>query len=165
MTHGPKQRVMITTPGAPKAECTLSSKSMAEQHFTTPEAIELPRSSEVVEVHCHKKCFYDEIKTFTPVINGEDLASNGFFGGAAPLAIDLTTKKAYNYSYDLTIEMKPNRRCRAKRKGFLDGDPKDFDNRIDDFTFDDGPKPLPDATSKNTESMALPTTADKKEVK
>ena len=167
-THGTKQRVMVSTPGAPKAECRLTSKSLGTQRFLTPEAVEIPRSSEAIEISCHKKCFYDETKTFNSSINAEDLASNGFFvgfAGAAPIAIDLATKKAYNYTYDFVVQMKPDHRCRSKRKGFLDGDPKDFDNRIQDFSFDDNPAPLPDPAPEDMKNTPQPPEAQEKKVK
>lgn len=137
VTRELKQRVLISTPGAPNTKCSLTSKSLGRLIFTTPEAFEIPRSSETVEIRCHKTCFHDMTKSFTPSINDEDLASNAFFGGVAPLGIDLATKKYYNYSYDLIIQMSPDNRCGLSRKNFLDGDSKDFNNQISDFSFSD----------------------------
>jgi hypothetical protein len=154
-THEAKQRIMLTTPGAPKAGCKLTSKSLGVQYFTTPEAIEIPRSSDSIEISCHKKCYYDEAKIFDPVINGEDLASNGFFGGAAPLAVDVATRKYYNYQYDFVIQMKPNKHCGANRKGFLDGSSKDFDNQIKDFSYDDQ-NPLPEIKNVDLKDSLAP---------
>lgn len=167
-THGPKQRVIVSTPGAPKAECTLKSHSLGVRRFTTPEAIDVPRSDEAVEISCHKKCFHDETKTFSSKLNAEELASNGFFGGfgaVGPIAIDLATKKAYDYTYDFIIEMKSNGQCRSKRKGFLDGDPKDFDNNIKDFSFDESPKPLPEISPEDLKTLPAPATPEKDKAK
>jgi len=142
MSHGPQQRVMVSTPGAPHAECTLTSETLGDRKFITPEAINIPRSSEKITIACHKKCFDDATKTFGPTLNGEDLAVGGLIGGIAPVAIDAATGRAYNHAYDFSIPMKSNRRCSAHRKGFLQGDQKDFDNEIKDFNFDQPPTPL-----------------------
>ena len=145
VTHGPEQRVMVSTPGAHQAYCAMTSTTVGTRKFTTPEAINIPRSSEKITVSCHKKCFYDATKTFDPVINGEDLAIGGFIGGIGPVAIDAATSRAYNYAYDVDIPMSSNHKCAAYRKGFLQGDKKDFDNEIKDFKFDEPPAPLSDA--------------------
>jgi hypothetical protein len=152
MTHGPQQRVAVSTPGAPHAECTLTSPTLGVQKFITPEAINIPRSSEKISVSCHKKCFDDATKTFQPVLNGEDLAVGGLIGGIGPVAIDRATGSAYNYTYDFSIPMKSNHRCAAHRKGFLQGDQKDFDNEIKDFNFDQLPAPLPETISEPKKS-------------
>lgn len=152
MTHGPKQRIMVSTPGVPRAQCTLTSHSLGVLDFTTPEAVELPRSSETVEVRCRKKCFFEEARTFTPVMNGEDLASNVFLGGSGPLAIDLATNRSYGYKYDFVITLKPDPRCGSKRNGFLDGNPVALDDQLDDFTFDPVPKLLPNIGQEQYEN-------------
>lgn len=136
---------MVSTPGAPHAECTLTSTTLGTQKFITPEAINIPRSSEKISITCQKKCFVDATKTFSPALNGEDLAVGGLIGGIAPVAIDAATGRAYNYAYDFRIPMTSNRRCTAHRKGFLQGDKKDFDNEIKDFNFDEPSAPQPGA--------------------
>lgn len=151
VSHGPKQRVMVSSPGAPYARCTISSSTLGVQSFTTPEAFMIPRSSDNIIISCSKDCFEDAQKTFTPSVNGEDVASNGFFGGAAPALIDYSTKKLYNYNYDFIIEMKPLNKCRIKKKGFLDGNQKDFDNQIKDFSFDANSKSMPEESIKTND--------------
>jgi len=144
ISHGPQQRVIVSTPGAPHAECTLTSTTLGTRNFITPEAINIPRSSETINVSCRKKCFDDVTKTFGPIINGEDLAVNGVITGLPPVAIDAATGRAYNYSYDFVITMKSNHKCSPNRKGFLQGNKRDFDNQIRDFKFDELVDPLPD---------------------
>lgn len=156
MTHGKNQRVIISTPGAPHAVCAVTSESLGVRYIVTPEALVLPRSSEQLKVSCHKKCFEDTARTFEPDLNTEDLASNGFFG-FAPLAVDLATQRAYNYSYDLTLPMSADHRCKKTAKGYLDGNPRDFDNRIEDFSFD-GPPPLPEEPAKDMKIPEEPPT-------
>lgn len=126
------------------------------QSIITPEALELPRSSEPIKIMCHKICFIDAERIFSPVINSENLVSNSFFGGAGPLPIDLATGKAYNYTYDFIINMELNQRCKSKKKGFLDGDPKDFDNRIEDFSFDEKVAPTLDTTANDKQISTAP---------
>lgn len=145
ISHGPHQRVMVSTPGAPHAECTLTSETLGARKFITPEAINISRSSQKITIMCHKKCFDDATKTFDPALNGEDLVVGGFIGGIAPVAIDAATGRAYNYPYDFIIPMKSNRRCAAHQKGFLQGDQKDFNNEIKDFNFDEPSAPQPRA--------------------
>jgi hypothetical protein len=152
MTHGPQQRVMVSTPGAPHAECMLTSATLGARKFITPEAINIPRSSEKISIRCQKKCFDDATKTFDPVLNGEDLAIGGLIGGIGPVAIDAATDRAYNYAYDLHVPMKSNRGCAAHRKGFLQGDKKDFDNEIKDFKFDEPLAPLLEAIQEPKKS-------------
>lgn len=141
-TNGAKQRVMVSAPGAVNAKCSLISPSLGVQYFTTPEAIEISRSSEEIQIHCQKKCFKDSVSRYKPVINSEDLASNVFLGGVVPLAIDMTTKKYYSYNHEINIEMSRDGRCQKELKGFLDGEPKDYDNRIKDFSFDSSDEPI-----------------------
>ena len=145
MTHGPQQRVMVSTPSAPHAECTLTSATLGARKFISPEAINIPRSSEKISITCHKKCFDDATKTFDPVLNGEDLAISGLIGGIGPVTIDAATGRAYNYAYNFDVPMSSNHKCSAHRKGFLQGDQKDFDNEIKDFKLDEPPAPLSDA--------------------
>ena len=137
ITHDSRQRIIVSTPGAPKATCVLNSPTLGSKKFTTPEAIYIPRKSETIEVSCHKKCFSDASKIFNPVKNTEDLAMNGIAGGLPGASIDIATGKANNYPYEFTINMELNHRCKKSSKGFLDGDPKDFDSHIDDFKFDE----------------------------
>jgi len=158
VTHGPQQRVIISTPGAPQADCTMISTTLGTRKFTTPEAINIPRSSEKITITCHKKCFHDATATFKPIINGEDLAVGEVIGGLASVAIDAATGRAYNYVYDFSILMQSNHRCTFHRKGFLQGDQKDFDNEIKDFNFDKPLVPLPEAvqeTKKANEPIIL----------
>ena len=149
VTHGPEQRVMVSTPGAPQADCTITSTTLGTRKFKTPEAINIPRSSEKINITCTKKCFEDATRAFEPVINGEDLAIGGLIGGLGPVAIDAATKRAYNYAYDFVIPMTSNHKCSSHRKGFLQGDQKDFDNQIKDFNFDEAPEPLPEIVPDN----------------
>ncbi len=146
LTHGKNQRVLISTPGASHAECTVTSQSLGVQKVITPEALNVPRSSEQITVSCHKQCYVNATKVIAPDLNTEDLASNGFFG-IATVAIDAATKRAYNYTYDFVVPMKLKPGCNRSSKGFLDGNPKDFNNQIHDFSFDDKPPPpLPEET-------------------
>jgi len=164
VTHGPQQRVMVSTPGAPHAECTLTSTTLGTQKFITPEAINIPRSSEKITVTCHKKCFDDATKTFRPTLNGEDLAVGGFIGGIGPVAIDAATGRAYNYPYDFDVPMRSNHKCAAHQKEFLQGDKKDFDNEIKDFNFDEPPVPLPEVSQepKKANDLSIPANKNNK---
>ncbi len=140
LTHGKNQHVLISTPGAPHAECTVTSQSFGVKRVVTPEALNIPRSSEQITVSCHKQCYENVTKTIDPDLNTEDLASNGFFG-IATVAIDAATKRAYNYAYDFVVPMKLKSGCKKSGKSFLDGNPRDFNNQIQDFSFDDKPPP------------------------
>lgn len=132
--YNSSQRIIVSTPSAPKSKCSLKSKSLGVIYFTTPEAIEVPMSNETLDIRCDKYCFNEGLATFRPSSNAEDFASNGLIDGAVPLAIDLVTKKAY--SYDLIVPMIFNKKCINNDKGFLDGDPEHFDKKIQDFSFD-----------------------------
>ncbi len=155
---------MVSTPGAPHAECTLTSVTLSTRKFITPEAINIPRSSEKISITCQKKCFDEATKIFDPILNGEDLAVGGLLGGIAPVAIDAVTGRAYNYAYDFSIPMTSNRRCAAHQKRFLQGDKKDFDNEIKDFNFDEPSSSLPEAIQepKKANDLSMPDNAKNK---
>lgn len=161
LTHGKNQRVLISTPGASHAECIVTSQSLGVQRVVTPEALNIPRSSEQVSVSCHKQCYENATKIIDPDLNTEDLASNGFFG-IATVAVDVATKRAYNYTYDFVVPMKLKPGCKRSGKGFLDGNPKDFNNQIQDFSFDDKPPPpLPEEASKELKIPEAPPLAER----
>ncbi len=161
-TRGKDQRIMVTTPGAPGASCRLLSDSQEIYSFTTPEAIQLSRASGPVEVRCQKKCFLSVVKIFTPSINGEQ-EINDISADLAFIATNLTTHKSYNYNFDFIIPMKRDSRCKPEGKAFLDGDQNDFDNAIDDFSFDStmSSKPTPKSESILTRDFMAPVSKEK----
>jgi hypothetical protein len=146
-TRGKDQRIIVTTPGAPGASCRLFSGGQELNSFTTPEAILLSRTSGPVEVRCQKKCFPSAVKIFAPSINGEQ-EINDISADLAFLSTNLMTQRAYNYNFDFIIPMKHDGRCKRREKAFLDGNPNDFNNTIDDFSFE---PTMPPQTRQNAE--------------
>lgn len=53
------QKIAIDTPGAPGAQCSLSSVVVGNVSVTTPGAIEVDRSPEIIVVRCRKACYLD----------------------------------------------------------------------------------------------------------
>lgn len=53
------QRIAIDTPGAPGAQCSLSSVVVGNITVTTPADVEVDRSPEIIVVRCRKACFLD----------------------------------------------------------------------------------------------------------
>ncbi len=90
------QQVAIDTPGVPGAQCTLSSVTVGRQTVTTPGAIDVDRSPEIIVVLCRKPCFLDT----STMINPEGLRKPD---GSV----------VYGYPAETQLTMRPAKSCDA----------------------------------------------------
>ncbi|MGE0025469.1 MAG: hypothetical protein AB7S70_17740 [Hyphomicrobium sp.] len=112
LTKGTTQQVAINTPGAPGAECTLTSGAIGTKIVTTPAAIILDKSQDAISVTCRKACFQDGVAIIAS--NTETMsAGNIIFGGVVGLGVDAVSGAMNKYNADNQIAMVPIQGCRA----------------------------------------------------
>ncbi|MGE3231519.1 MAG: hypothetical protein AB7J30_18980 [Hyphomicrobium sp.] len=112
LTKGTTQQVAINTPGAPGAECTLTSGAIGTKIVTTPAAIILDKSQDAISVTCRKACFQDGVAIIAS--NTEAMsAGNIVFGGVVGLGVDAVSGAMNKYNADNQIAMVPIQGCRA----------------------------------------------------
>jgi len=112
LTKGTTQQVVINTPGAPGAECTLTSGAIGTKIVTTPAAIVLDKSQDAISVTCRKQCFQDGVGIIAS--NTETMsAGNIVFGGVVGLGVDAVSGAMNKYNADNQIAMVPIPGCRV----------------------------------------------------
>lgn len=112
LTKGATQVVVINTPGAPGAECTLTSSGIGTKTVTTPATIVLDKSQNAIAVTCRKACFQDGVGIIAS--NTETMAAgNLLFGGVVGLGVDAASGAMNKYNADNQIAMVPIQGCRT----------------------------------------------------
>ena len=112
LTRGTTQTIAIHTPGAPGAQCMLSSSSIASQTLVTPATITLEKGMDSIAVRCRKECFQDG--TGVVVSSMEAMtAGNLLVGGVIGLGVDAASGAMNKYSPETGIFMAPIPGCRA----------------------------------------------------
>lgn len=113
ITKGTTQAVSLNTPGAPGAQCTLTSNAIGSKTLITPATIVLDKSQENVAVTCKKECFQDGagiIASSTETM----AAGNILVGGVVGLGVDAVSGAMNKYNAENQIAMVPIPGCRAK---------------------------------------------------
>ena len=111
LTKGTTQQVVINTPGAPGAQCTLTSGAIGTKVVTTPATIVLDKSQDAVAVTCRKACFQDGVGIIAS--NTEAMsAGNILFGGVVGLGVDAASGAMNKYNADNQIAMVPIQGCK-----------------------------------------------------
>jgi hypothetical protein len=112
LTKGTTQPVAINTPGAPGAQCTLTSGAIGTKVVTTPATIVLDKSQDAIAVTCRKACFQDGVGIIAS--NTEAMsAGNIVFGGVVGLGVDAASGAMNKYNADNQIAMVPIQGCRT----------------------------------------------------
>jgi hypothetical protein len=111
LTKGTTQQVVINTPGAPGAECTLTSSAIGTKVVTTPATIVLDKSQDAIAVTCRKACYQDGVGIIAS--NTEAMsAGNIVFGGVVGLGVDAVSGAMNKYNADNQIAMVPIQGCK-----------------------------------------------------
>lgn len=112
LTKGTTQQVVVNTPGAPGANCTLTSSAIGTKVVTTPAVIVLDKSQDSIAVTCRKECFQDGAGIISS--NTEAMtAGNIVFGGVVGLGVDAASGAMNKYNADNQITMVPIQGCKA----------------------------------------------------
>jgi hypothetical protein len=111
LTKGTTQQVVINTPGAPGAQCTLTSSAIGSKVVTTPAAIVLDKGQDAIAVTCRKQCYQDGVGIIAS--NTETMsAGNLVFGGVIGLGVDAASGAMNKYNADNQIAMVPIQGCK-----------------------------------------------------
>lgn len=113
IVKGTTQMVAIDTPGAPRAQCTLTSPAIGSMQVTTPANVSLQKGSEGIAVRCTKECFQDGAGTIGS--NTEAMAAGNIIaGGIIGLGVDAATGAMNKYTDQNQITMVPVPGCKAR---------------------------------------------------
>jgi hypothetical protein len=112
LMKGTTQQVVVNTPGAPGAQCTLTSGSIGTKVVNTPATIVLDKSQDAIAVTCKKECFQDGVGIIAS--NTEAMsAGNIVFGGVVGLGVDAVSGAMNKYNADNQIAMVPIPGCKV----------------------------------------------------
>ena len=113
IVKGTSQAVSVSTPGAPGAQCTLTSSAVGSKVVVTPATLTLDKGSDNIAVVCRKACFQDA--TGIIASNTETMtAGNVIAGGIIGLGVDAATGAMNKYNVDNQYTMVPIPGCREK---------------------------------------------------
>lgn len=112
IVKGTTQAVAVESPGAPGAQCELSSDGIGTQTLVTPATLVLEKSQHNISVTCRKACFQDDVGIIASY--GESMAvGNVLVGGVIGLGVDAATGAMNKYADRTTIVMLPIQGCRT----------------------------------------------------
>jgi uncharacterized protein YceK len=118
ITKGTTQSLAINTPGAPGAQCTLTSSAIGSRSVVTPATIVLDKSKDAIAVRCQKECYQDGSAIIAS--NTETMtAGNVVAGGVIGLGIDAATGAMNKYNDQTDVAMVPIQGCRPTATGSL----------------------------------------------
>lgn len=110
ITKGTTQPIAVNTPGAPGAECVLSSAAIGSRVVTTPATLTVDKSQEAITVQCRKECYHDGSGIIAS--NTETMAAgNVIFGGLIGLGVDAASGAMNKYTPQTDIVMLPIAGC------------------------------------------------------
>ncbi len=112
ITKGTSQVISLDTPGAPGAECVLTSSSIGTKKVTTPANLSLPKGSDNITVRCEKRCFQPGIGVISSNVEGMT-AGNVILGGVIGLGVDAATGAMNKYNTNNQVLMTRVPGCRA----------------------------------------------------
>jgi len=110
IVKGTTQVVAIETPGAPGANCELSSPGIGARTVVTPATIELDKSQHNIAVTCRKACFQDGVAMIPSYTEGM-AAGNVIAGGVIGLGVDAATGAMNKYADRTSVTMIPIQGC------------------------------------------------------
>ncbi len=110
IVKGTTQQIAVTTPGAPGAQCTLTSEAIGSKVVTTPATIVLDKSQNSVAVTCRKRCYQDGVGIIASNTEGMT-AGNILVGGVIGLGVDAASGAMNKYNADNQITMVPIPGC------------------------------------------------------
>lgn len=113
ITKGTTQAVSIQTPGAPGAQCTLSSAAIGTQTVVTPATLTLEKSQENIQVVCRKECYQDAVGIIPSHTEGMT-AGNILVGGVVGLGVDAVSGAMNKYNDNNQFAMVPVAGCKGK---------------------------------------------------
>jgi len=104
IVKGTSQTISLDTPGAPGAQCILTSSSVGTKKVTTPVNISLEKGSDNITVVCTKHCYQQGRGVISSNIEGM-AAGNVILGGPIGLGIDAATGAMNKYTTNNQIMM------------------------------------------------------------
>jgi hypothetical protein len=110
VTRGTTQTVLVSTPGAEGATCSLvqtpAGNTSPTYHVTTPGSVAVERSRHALDVRCTKEG-YSEGRNLVQAGFEEMTLGNVLVGGVIGLGIDAASGAINEYPDTILIEMKP----------------------------------------------------------
>ncbi len=112
ITKGTTQQISIDTPGAPGADCTLTSTGIGSKVVKTPTTLLVDKSQENIAVVCRKACYQDAVGVI-PSHTEAMAAGNIIAGGVVGLGVDAISGAMNKYNEINQFSMVPVAGCRA----------------------------------------------------
>jgi hypothetical protein len=111
ITKGTTQNIAVDTPGAPGAQCTLSSEGISTVNVVTPGTVTVDKSKHAINIRCKKECYQDGAGVVSS--NTEAMtAGNILVGGVVGLGVDAASGAMNKYNEQNQIVMVPVAGCR-----------------------------------------------------
>lgn len=120
ITKGTTQSISLDTPGAPGANCTLTSQGIGTKTLVTPATLVLDKSQHNVAVSCKKECFQDGVGVIASSTESMT-AGNVIVGGVVGLAVDAASGAMNKYNDVNQIAMVPVAGCKPTATGSITG--------------------------------------------
>jgi hypothetical protein len=113
ITKGTTQTVAVDTPGAPGAQCTLSSSTIGQVKVVSPAVVTLNKGSESVAVRCSEECYNDGAGVIGT--HAEAMAAGSVLvGGVIGLGIDAASGAMNKYTEQNQITLVAIPGCKAR---------------------------------------------------
>jgi len=111
LTKGTTQSVVVNTPNAKGAICTLSSNSIGSRTVTTPAVTVLEKGKDAIQVRCSKECYEDGVGIIPSNFEGMT-AGNIILGGIVGLGVDAATGAMNQYPSEISVHMVKSNSCK-----------------------------------------------------
>jgi len=112
IVKGTIQKIAINTPGAPGAQCRLTSSEIGTKNVVTPAIVTVSKSRHPIAMRCTKRCYQEG--TGIVASNTEAMtAGNIIAGGVIGLGIDAASGAMNKYNSRNDITMVPIQGCRG----------------------------------------------------
>ncbi|MDX2288023.1 MAG: hypothetical protein NW217_04295 [Hyphomicrobiaceae bacterium] len=112
ITRGTTQQISIDTPGAPGADCTLTSTGIGSKVVRTPTTLVVDKSQQNIAVVCRKACYQDAVGVI-PSHTDAMAAGNVIAGGVVGLGVDAISGAMNKYNEINQFSMVPVAGCKA----------------------------------------------------
>jgi hypothetical protein len=110
ITKGTTQTVLIDTPNARGATCTLTSPAIGTKVVVTPAPVVLEKGKDSINVSCTKACYLDGVGIIPSNFQAMS-AGNVIFGGIIGLGVDAASGAMNEYASQAQVLMQPDPKC------------------------------------------------------
>ena len=113
IVKGTTQTVLVDTPTARGATCTLTSGAIGTKIVVTPGAILLEKGKDAINVTCTKECYLDGVGVIPSNFEAMS-AGNIILGGVIGLGVDAASGAMNEYAAQVQVMMQPDPKCEKR---------------------------------------------------